>query len=386
MDAVSVMFSLIRCGLWGTPIDEETKNSLNEETFETIRGFSVAHDLGHIIEKALIDSGLSGDNIAANKLNGAMLLAVFRYERINHELKRLCQVLEDAKVPFIPLKGSVIRKLYPEPWLRTSCDIDILVHEEDLDDTIKLLADKCGYKYIKKSAYDVMLHAPNDVCIELHYKLIEGGCANEASAVLETVWERVCVREGYQYWHEMPDELFYFHHIAHMAKHFEHGGCGIRSFIDLWLLDKMESIDQTKRDMLLEQGKLLRFSQAARRLNDVWFDGAPLDAVSQQMENFVLYGGAYGSGRGRVTIGQQRRGGRVKYALYRIFAPYEKLKYHYPILQKHPWLTPFMQVRRWLEMVFNGRVGWAIKELSYNQSISKTQAEEIQIFLEEIGL
>ena len=48
------------------------------------------------------------------------------------EYENLCSAFEKAQIPFLPLKGSVIRKYYPEAWMRTSCDIDILVHDEDV--------------------------------------------------------------------------------------------------------------------------------------------------------------------------------------------------------------------------------------------------------------
>ena len=35
----------------------------------------------------------------------------------------------------------------------------------------------------------------------------------------------------------LADEMFYFYHIAHMVKHFEVGGCGIRPFLDLWIMN-----------------------------------------------------------------------------------------------------------------------------------------------------
>ena len=54
----------------------------------------------------------------------------------------------------------------------------------------------------------------------------------------------------------MTDEMFYFYHIAHMAKHFEEGGCGIRPFIDLWTLDNIKDVDHDKRDELLSRGNL----------------------------------------------------------------------------------------------------------------------------------
>lgn len=58
-------------------------------------------------------------------------------ERMDQELRRTCDLLEKAQIDYMPLKGAVIRSLYPEPWLRTSGDIDILV--KDADRAAKLL-------------------------------------------------------------------------------------------------------------------------------------------------------------------------------------------------------------------------------------------------------
>lgn len=57
---------------------------------------------------------------------------VYCYKRMNYEYEQVCDALEKAEIPFIPLKGVVIREYYPEPWMRTSCDIDILVREKNL--------------------------------------------------------------------------------------------------------------------------------------------------------------------------------------------------------------------------------------------------------------
>lgn len=35
---------------------------------------------------------------------------------------------------------------YPQAWFRTSCDIDILIHQEDVERTIELLV-KNGYEH-----------------------------------------------------------------------------------------------------------------------------------------------------------------------------------------------------------------------------------------------
>ena len=71
--------------------------------------------------------------------------AVFRYEQLNYENERICMALEKAQIPFIPLKGSIIRKYYPESWMRTSCDVDVLVHEEDAEKAVDVLVKEYGY-------------------------------------------------------------------------------------------------------------------------------------------------------------------------------------------------------------------------------------------------
>jgi hypothetical protein len=184
----------------------------------------------------------------------------------------------------------------------------------------------------------------------------------------------------------MPDDLFYFYHIAHMAKHFENGGCGIRPFIDLWILDRIDSADNTKRDRLLQEGKLLTFANVARKLSRVWFDDEEHDAVIQQMEEYILRGGIYGNSTNRIMVHQQKKGGRFKYALSKIFIPYDVIKFHYSILQKHRWLTPIMEVRRWFKLIFCGHLKRTAKELKYNSSVSNDDAANTQRFLRDIGL
>ena len=194
------------------------------------------------------------------------------------------------------------------------------------------------------------------------------------------------LKEGYSYHYEMPDDMFYFYHVAHMAKHFENGGCGIRPFIDLWILDNMQINGHDKRDNLLRKGKLLQFANSSRKLSQVWVEGYPIDKISEKMQNYIIRGGVYGTSENRITVQQLKKGGKLRYALSRIIIPYEDIKYYYPILQKHKWLTPVMQIRRWFNLAFFGGVKRSVRELSCNSNIPKSQVDEMKVFLVEIGL
>lgn len=169
-----------------------------------------------------------------------------------------------------------------------------------------------------------------------------------------------------------------------MAKHLESGGCGVRPFIDLLILDNMDNADNNERNELLSKGALLQFANASRKLSKVWFIGDASDDISGQMQEFVLQGGSYGSVDNRVAA--KKKHGKIRYLLSRIFIPWAKLKRYYPILEKAPILMPIMQIRRWF-MLLNPNVRKMVKmELAANKNIQNTQLKDTQTLLKNIGL
>lgn len=381
---IPILFALLRSAICGGALTDTEKARFSTQQLPELIAISGKHDLSHLLALSLKQNGLLSEE--NNAIGKNIFQAVYRYEQLNYEYVQVCSALEAAEIPFIPLKGSVLRNYYPEPWMRTSCDIDILVHAEDSEKAASILVDNRGYIYHQKGSHDIILLSPNKLHIELHYNLVEDGIANDSCEVLRSVWETAHIREGSCHWYEMPDEMFYFYHIAHMVKHFENGGCGIRPFIDLWILDHIEGAAYSKRSELLKQGNLLKFAQAAQKLSKVWFENAQTDSISQQMEDYILYGGVYGNNENRITVQQQKKGGQLRYAFSKIFIPYNVIKFHYPILQKYRWLTPIMEVRRWCKLIFCGHVKRTMRELKYSSNISDDKAATTQEFLKNLGL
>lgn len=376
------LFCVLRKVFLGT--SETTEISVTDEALDALFKLAKKHDIAHIIALGLKD--ILPADYDAFPIERMIFTAAYRYEQMNYDYIRLCEVLEALEVPFIPLKGAVMRQYYPEPWMRNSCDIDILINEKDLERTVSKLVKDCGYTYAGKCTHDVSLFTPKHYHIELHYDLIEECWANQASDVLRSVWDTTVPRENKRYWREMPDEMFYFYHISHMAKHVIRGGCGIRPFIDLWLLDRVDGIDKAKRDDLLKRGGLWGFATAVRKLSKIWIEGALKDRVSEQLENYILYGGVYGNVKNRIRVRQEKKGRGLKYVFSRIIIPYDDIKIRYSVLKKHRWLTPFMQIRRWFELIFFGRLRRVTKELRYERNMSDTEGADIQMILENIGL
>lgn len=382
---IYMLFSILRSVFHDNQMSDYDKQLVTEGLIADVMTLASKHDIAHLVALGLLNNDLADDETKMQHQQ-SILRTVYRCEKINYELERVCEALEKAKIPFVPLKGSVIRKYYPEPWMRTSCDIDILVRESDLRRAISYLVEQLKYTEHEHNSHDISLFSSSGVHLELHYDLVEEGWANFANSILQNVWDYVSKKKDHEYWFEMSDAMLYFYHIAHMAKHLQQGGCGIRTFIDLWILDNLPEVDKSKRNDLLKTGGLLQFSRVASKLSTVWLDNVPLDRLCEKIQSYILAGGVYGTKENRILLQQQKKGGKIKYAMSKIVIPYETIKFHYPILQKYRWLTPLMQVRRWFKLIFCGHSKRAMRELSYNSNISQSKADEMKIFLDEIGL
>ena len=104
------------------------------------------------------------------------------------------------------------------------------------------------------------------------------------------------------------------------------------------------------------------------------------------MQEYVLTGGVYGNNQNRITMQQTKKGGKFKYAMSRIFLPYDVIKFHYPVLQKHRWLLPFCQVRRWFKLLFCGGAKRSFNELKINQTLSEEKKAKAEELLKELEL
>ena len=208
-DTEYILFSILRSVFDGNLMSNEDKYFFKSITSADVMKLASKHDIAHLVALGLLNNNLA-DEENKTQLQQIIFRAVYRYGKLNYELMQVCKTLEKAQIPFIPLKGSVIRKYYPEPWMRTSCDIDILVHEKDLRSAISCLVENLKYTEHEQNSHDVSLFSSSGVHLELHYDLVEEGWANSSNAILQKVWDYVSPKNDYQYWCEMSDEMFYF--------------------------------------------------------------------------------------------------------------------------------------------------------------------------------
>ena len=386
MKITDIMFSHLRNALFGTEADEQTAQKTTE-CADTLYKLSKHHDVAHLVSYAIEKNKIQLPvTELSKKFRKRHPIAVIRYEAMDAVYTQLCETLENEKIPFVPLKGSVIRKLYPEPWMRTSCDIDILVREEDLENTVLLLTEKYGFEKSQEGTHEISLYSKSGIHIELHYRLHEDFYKSSADEILKCVWSMAEPVSDGSYMYELNDELFYFYHVYHMAKHFEVGGCGIRPFIDMWLLNHNVSYNGEKRDELLEKGGIKKFEESCRALSEYWFSETEKTELVKSLEEYILAGGVYGVSSNSVAIRQSKSGGKVKYVLERLFLPYDMLKVHYPVLNKHKYLTPVFEVVRWFRLLSPATLRRSKREMELGNSVSDAKSEKLKNLLMDIGL
>ncbi len=380
-----ILFTILRSVFHNHQMSDTDKHLITKDILPKLMKIAQKHDIAHLVALGLLNNKLV---TAENKrqIQQFTFMATYRYEQLNYEFNRLCEAFEQAKIPFVPLKGSILRKYYPEPWMRTSCDIDILVKNADLLKARELLIQSYNYRFGIQGSHDISLFSISNIHIELHFTLLENNRIGKADNPLIDIWDKVLLTEKKQYQYKMPDEYLYYYHIAHMAKHFLIGGCGIRPVLDLYILNHNIQFNQKNRKKLLEEGGLLKFAQQIELLSEVWFGSSTHTVLSKNIQDYIISGGVYGSMENNISICQAQKGSYSKYIISRIWIPYRDIKCHYPILQRHTWLLPLYEIKRWLRLISYNRLKKSIQEIKMSSNINHDKVSIIKNLLEQLGL
>ena len=339
-----LLLSLVRKGALGE--DDTASLGLSTSERELLYSMASAHDIAHIVGGFLAKTGDLADDTPSKQFQKAVNVSRFRYVQMENALSCVASLLEEGEIPFIPLKGAVIRYLYPDPALRSSCDIDILVKKEDLKRAVQLLAEKGGYTVQRQgTAHDISLFSVDRVHIELHYDLMD--MDERMASALGDPWQSACPKEGKRFLYVFSQEMLVTYHIVHMAKHFVFGGCGIRPLLDLHILHRRLSFDKATVEEKLSQAGLLLFYHQMTHLSQVWFGDETHTDLTREMQCYLLRGGVYGTVQNHAQNSVAKRG-RVRHFLRQLFPPATYIKKRYPKAKKHPILLPWFYLWRLL--------------------------------------
>ena len=376
-----ILIEILYAGVNEIEHNESIKEKITPDILPAVYRLAKKHDLAHVVSSFVYRNKVEIDQNLQARLQREEMMSVYRHEQMKYSFGEICSAFDETGISYIPLKGSVIRPYYPYESMRTSCDIDVLIHEEDLETAINSLKNK-GYQCGDRNYHDVSLYAPNKIHLELHFNIQEN--MDNLDAVLKDAWKYAVPTNSSQC--AFSKDFYAFHMFAHMAYHFLSGGCGIRSILDIWVMEHKMGISYSCAKALLEKAGLYQFAAEISKLAELCFTQNDRDSFSDSVLKYIFQGGVYGSTENHIAVDKSKTGSLAGYAVKRLFLPYKSMVIAFPCLKKAPYLLPFCWVARWMKALFGGKSKQIVSEMTCANNMSKERIKEVTEIRSRLGL
>ncbi|MBR0277403.1 MAG: nucleotidyltransferase family protein [Clostridia bacterium] len=303
-----------------------------------------------VFYNGIVNSGIEMDEESQQHFKVNMILYVIQSVKQDGEIKGLTEDFRNNKIDFMPLKGTVIRKLYPDMAMRHMCDSDLLIKPKQYDKIKKIMSDR-GYDFVLESDHEFVWSKKDILNVELHKYLIPS-YYNDYFKYYGDGWNVAIPENDSKY--RMSDEDFFVFNIVHFAKHYRASGIGIKGMLDVYMMiHNIKEIDQEYIKKELSKFGLVKFYENVLKTIDVWFNGAEEDAATNKITDWVFSSGEYGTME-KVIVSRalKKTGGengnitRRQTFFSMIFLPYSSMCIKYSFLKKLPFLLPVMWVYR----------------------------------------
>ncbi len=277
---------------------------------------------------------------------------------LDTERTRLLSFMEQRGIWYMPLKGVIIKDMYPKIGLRQMADNDILFdvnYRKVIYDWF--VGEGYEVKVYDKGNHDVYLKEPV-YNYEMHISLYGETHSQELQNYYKNVKDRLVKDSDNKYGYHFTDEDFYIYFLSHGFKHYDGSGNGLRFLCDLYvyLKEKQAAMDFAYIGKELQTLGLVDFELNCRELvSEIFgdidaFDFETLSQAHKEMLTYFLSSGTYGT----IEQGVQKainKHGKFKYLLWRIFPGTETLKVYHPVF-KHKCLMPIGWFYRAIKIVF----------------------------------
>jgi hypothetical protein len=294
------------------------------------------------------------------------------------ERQQICAAMERMGIWYVPLKGSVLKDLYPRMEMRQMTDQDILFDTTRREEMREYMLAR-GYD--PKGHHDThhdIYHKDPVYNMELHHTLFELHCDLRMVEYYKDVKSRLIQDKPGSFGYHFSDEDHYIYMTAHAFKHYSDHGVGLRSFVDVYVYEQKKgtSMDWAYIEAECEKLGMAEYERTCRTIARKLLAGETVGELTMEeleMLRFCTASGTHGTEQG--FIGHELRkiqssggkvtfGSKVRYLWKRLFPSVEWMKKKDRRLREHPWLIPFAWIARLFRGVFR-KGGHTAKELRY---------------------
>ena len=348
---------LIRCAVHRRKPDPERVQEMNLDRLYQLSRFHSLAALTYTAVEAAWDGHPPADRLPAGwkEARDAAIRNSLLFAAERRALETFC---EERGIWYLPLKGILLQNDYPGIGLREMSDNDILFDKNFQQQVHDWFAAR-GYhvEEYRQSNHDSYHKAPV-LNFEMHTSLFVAAKYPEWEAYFdEAVSTRLLTKDGTRWGRRFTWEDFYLYTLAHMYKHFEGSGTGIRSLLDIFLFRREhgKQLDSKALQRGLEQLGLAEFDRETCALaKQIFGSDTPLCPADAQKLTYYLTSGTYGTANHRTENQLSKLAGqgqaitgitKLRYSLQRIFPnrAFMEMWCHHdaPFFLRHPRLMPF---------------------------------------------
>lgn len=320
---------------------------------------------------------------------GAMMLelldmyccATLQSEQQLHQIDRICNAFEENGFDYMPVKGTIMKHLYPTPELRGMSDADILIHEEQYPQ-IRTVMTELGFTEAGESDHEhIWVH--EHLKVELHKRLMPT-YNKDYYSYFGVGWDLAKVQNGHRW--AMTHEDAFIYDFIHFAKHYRDSESNCRFVVDLWVhLRTYPDMDMDYIRGEMTKMHMVAFYDNIMNLIKAWFYDGPWDEKTERITE-VLFTDAEQKKEGNLvakTVRTEQNTGNAKHRhIEVIFPDKDHMNWSYPKWKKVP--LPIAWVLRWFDLLLFRRN--AIKNKASENKVTKAEMEHYRKDLEYVGL
>ena len=342
-----------------------------EAVFEYAKTASIGAITYMAIENALTEDQAFDEDSFYFKWKSLRLNAYRRNMLFDKETKKILNFFNQNDIWYMPLKGSVIKNLYPTPDVREMNDVDILIDDTKREATKEFMLSN-GYKPWEHKDKDDDENSDDYIkdpflYYEIHRCLFEKTYSPEIAKHYENAKDMLVKDEGNNCGYHFTAEEFYIYLLVHAYKHFIRNGVGVRFLMDVYVyLNSHQELDLEYIDNTCEKLGIKTFENDVRKVAKLMFDlntevaEDSLTKTEKSVYESIIGAGVFGNIETRwknqvYDLDPTGEISKAKYIKSRLFPDDKWYRIYHPFVYKHKIVKPFFIIYRGTVMLFRGR-------------------------------
>ena len=256
MTRENVLLKMLKAALWSRRLNLSGRQWPIEQ-YQSLMRLAEQQAVSGMVAQMLMDSGVQLTRPAAAEVYALAGSTRQRNEEMDAAVVALCQKMEELGIRIIVFKGQTLARLYPDPGVRQSGDIDFACHPDDWEraeayfrsTVVGDIEDNTTEKHI---SFNI-----NGIEYELHRSLTAF-----AYPAHQRYWEKRIMPEVWEKPHFIEINSFLVPTLppatnaifvsVHIFYHLISEGIGLRQFCDWAMVLNQSTIDKPQLTTLLE--------------------------------------------------------------------------------------------------------------------------------------